>query len=84
MEKPDRRIIWLHVTFFVSGDIEITFVIERWRHGRYIGKRRTTCIISRIEWGRLGKIMSLARSHPDVKYVLPAYDGWSVCFETLY
>ena len=84
MDKPNRRIVWLHVTFEKSGDIYITFIVERWEGGKYKGKRRRSCSFGRVEWERLGKLLKLVRSHGDVRYCLPAYDGWSVCFETLF
>jgi len=84
MEKPDRRIIWLHVTFLKDGDIEQTFVIERWKDGHYLHKRRRTSKFSRLELQRVGQLMTLARSHKDARYILPAYDGWSICFEKLF
>jgi len=84
MDKPNRRIVWLHVTFLVDGRIEATFVIERWGGGNYKRKRRRTCFVDRLQWAKVGGLMQLARNHKDARYTLPAYDGWSVCFETLY
>jgi len=84
MQKPNRRIIWLHVTFLINGDIEVVFVIERWKDGHYQRKRWRKSIFSRLEWQRVGQLMTLVKSHKDVRYILPAYDGWSVCFETLF
>jgi len=84
MEKPNRRIVWMHVTFCAIGDIKITFTVERWKGGKYIGKRCRTCTVTRLEWVRLGDMVKLARYHADARHILPAYNGWSCCFETLF
>lgn len=84
MEKTNRKITWAHVKYKANSDIEVIWSTDIWREGKYIGKHTRICNILRSNWTRITRLVYIANNRAGMKYILPAYDGWSVCWEVIY
>lgn len=84
MEKPNRKITWVHVTYTANGKIYVVFVTERWRDKNYLGKRKREFIITRDRWTKLNCLLRVLSRSVNVKHSIFAWDGYSVCFERFF
>jgi len=84
MDRDNRKMTWVHITYERSGDIEITFVTERWLQHRYLGRRSRTVLIRRSKWVRMSCLMRVLSRSPKVVHTIYAWNGYSVCYERRY
>jgi len=84
MEKLDRKITWVHVTFTSQGKTEINFATEKWREGKYLGKRSRAFISPEFTWAKISCLLRLITHSPNFKYTIVSWNGWSVCYERIY
>lgn len=81
MDKPNRKLTWVHVTYHSDGSIELLFATERWKDGSYIGKHLRSVWLGREHRHRMGFLIRVISSSPSVKHTIFAWDGYSVCWE---
>jgi len=83
MHKPNRKITWAHVTYLADGSIQVLWSGDHWKEGKYVRKHRSKQIIVRERWSRMRRLVYIANNRAGMKYFLPAYNGWSVCWEKI-
>jgi len=84
MEKSNRKLTWVHVTYEANGEIRINFATERWNDGRYLGKHIRTFVLNRHSWVRMRRLVRVMSFSTSVKYTIFAWNGYSICFEWKY
>jgi hypothetical protein len=81
MEKPNRKIEWVHVTYLADGSIEITITVDRWRDSRFRGRRRKVYLINRSNLTRIHRLLRVLTRSTRVKHTIYSWNGYSVCYE---
>lgn len=84
MDKSNRKMTWVHLTYERGGNIEIAFVTERWREHRYLGRTSHRYLIEREKWVRMSCLMRVLSRSPRVVHTIYAWNGYSVCYERKY
>jgi len=84
MDKLNRKITWVHVTYHYTGDIELLFATERWKKGKYKGKRTRSVWVKREKCVRLVCLLRVFGMSGNVRHTILAWDGYSVCYERLF
>ena len=83
MEKPNRKITWVHCTYLPAGFTEIAWVADIWKDGKYLRHRKRTFVLKPEGITRIERLLRCAKLSGNTRYILPAYNGWSICFEAL-
>lgn len=81
METDNRKHTWVHVTYEANGTIEVYFVSDHWKKGRYIRRHRRIVKLTRSQWTRLSCLLRTLSYSPNVKYTIFAWNGYSVSYE---
>ena len=81
METNNRKHTWVHITYEAHDRIEILFVTDYWRSGRYIRRHKRIVKINRSNWTRMSRLLRVLSYSPNVKYTIFAWNGYSVVYE---
>lgn len=81
METDNRKHTWVHITYERDGHIEIYFVTDRWKSGKYVVRHRRLIKIERSEWTRMACLLRTISYSANVKYTIFAWNGYSVSYE---